>query len=90
VPARQWWHDRHSHTPDRRATGGAVPRHRPAGAAHANAFAELWDLILTYPGTLLATAGTLALVVSHVTPEGSGLTSVYLSGRRLATELFSW
>ena len=138
-----------------------------AAAAHANAFAELWDMIWTYPGMLLATAGTLALVmvvatsiraarrklryeswhllhlyaylgaglalphqlwtgtdfigspaaiaywwtlyavsaggvlvyrvglpawrswrhrlvVSHVTPEGPGLTSVYLTGRNLA------
>jgi len=38
-----------------------------AGAAHANAFAELWDMILTYPGMLLATAGTLALVMVVVT-----------------------
>jgi predicted ferric reductase len=150
-----------------------------AGAAHANAFAELWDMIWTYPGMLLATAGTAALimvvvtsiraarrklryeswhlihlyaylgvglalphqlwtgtdfigsaaataywwtlyavsaggvlvyrvalplwrnwrhrlVVSHVTPEGPGLTSVYLSGRRLdklparAGQFFQW
>ncbi len=38
-----------------------------AGAAHANAFAELWDMIWTYPGMLLATAGTLALVMVVVT-----------------------
>ena len=38
-----------------------------AGAAHANAFAELWDMIVTYPGMLLATAGTLALVMVVVT-----------------------
>jgi predicted ferric reductase len=38
-----------------------------AGAAHANAFAELWDMILTYPGMLLATAGTLALIMVVVT-----------------------
>src|SRR3954454_10362896 len=33
------------------------------GAAHANALAELWDMIWTYPGMLLATAGTAALVM---------------------------
>jgi hypothetical protein len=38
-----------------------------AGAAHANAFAELWDMIWTYPGMLLATAGTLALIMVVVT-----------------------
>jgi DMSO/TMAO reductase YedYZ heme-binding membrane subunit len=38
-----------------------------AGAAHTNAFAELWDMIWTYPGMLLATAGTLALVMVVVT-----------------------
>src|ERR1700712_919101 len=38
-----------------------------AGAAHANAFAELWDMIWTYPGMLLATAGTAALVMVVVT-----------------------
>src|SRR4051812_32190426 len=38
-----------------------------AGAAHANAFAELWDVIWTYPGMLLATAGTLALIMVVVT-----------------------
>ncbi|WP_221322113.1 ferric reductase-like transmembrane domain-containing protein [Actinoplanes sp. L3-i22] len=34
-----------------------------AAAAHANVFAELWDMIWTYPGMLLATAGTLLLVL---------------------------
>jgi predicted ferric reductase len=38
-----------------------------AGAAHANAFAELWDMIWTYPGMVLATAGTIALVMVVVT-----------------------
>jgi predicted ferric reductase len=38
-----------------------------AAAAHANAFAELWDMILTYPGMLLATAGTVLLVMVVVT-----------------------
>jgi predicted ferric reductase len=150
-----------------------------AGAAHVNAVAELWDMVLTYPGMLLAVAGTLAvimvvatsvraarrrlryeswhlihlyaylgaglalphqlwtgtdfigspaaiaywwtlyavsaggvlvyrvglpawrswrhrLVVSHVAPEGPGLTSVYLTGRRLdrlparAGQFFQW
>jgi predicted ferric reductase len=34
-----------------------------AGAAHANAFAELWDMIVSYPGMLLATAGTALLIL---------------------------
>jgi predicted ferric reductase len=34
-----------------------------AGSAHANAFAELWDLVVTYPGMLLAAAGTALLVM---------------------------
>src|SRR5689334_2155445 len=34
-----------------------------AGTAHANVFAELWNLIVTYPGMLLATAGTVALIM---------------------------
>ncbi|WP_199509716.1 ferredoxin reductase family protein [Nucisporomicrobium flavum] len=38
-----------------------------AGAAHANALAELWDMIWTYPGMLLATAGTVALLMVVVT-----------------------
>jgi predicted ferric reductase len=38
-----------------------------AAAAHANAFAELWEMIWTYPGMLLATAGTLALIMVVVT-----------------------
>jgi predicted ferric reductase len=52
-----------------------------AAAAHADAFAELWDLIWTYPGMLLATAGTLALVMVVVT-------SVRAARRRLRYE--SW
>jgi predicted ferric reductase len=52
-----------------------------AGAAHANAFAELWDMIWTYPGMLLATAGTAALVMVVVT-------SVRAARRRLRYE--SW
>ena len=38
-----------------------------AGSAHANAFAQLWDLIVAYPGMLLATAGTALLVLVVVT-----------------------
>jgi predicted ferric reductase len=34
-----------------------------AATAHANVFAELWNLVVTYPGMLLATAGTVALVM---------------------------
>src|SRR4051794_37731556 len=52
-----------------------------AGAAHANVFAELWDLVLTYPGMLLATAGTLALILVVVT-------SIRAARRRLRYE--SW
>jgi predicted ferric reductase len=52
-----------------------------AGAAHANAFAELWDMIVSYPGMLLATAGT-ALVIMVV------VTSVRAARRRLRYE--SW
>jgi predicted ferric reductase len=36
-------------------------------AAGSNPFAELWDLTWTYPGMLLAAAGTLALVMVVVT-----------------------
>jgi predicted ferric reductase len=52
-----------------------------AGAAHANAFAELWDMVWTYPGMLLATAGTAALMMVVVT-------SVRAARRRLRYE--SW
>jgi predicted ferric reductase len=52
-----------------------------AGTAHANAFAELWDMIISYPGMLLATAGT-ALVITVV------VTSVRAARRRLRYE--SW
>jgi predicted ferric reductase len=38
-----------------------------AGSAHANAFAELWDMIVSYPGMLLALAGTVLLVMVVVT-----------------------
>jgi predicted ferric reductase len=38
-----------------------------AGSAHANAFAELWNLVVSYPGMLLATAGTALLVMVVVT-----------------------
>src|SRR5689334_4511538 len=50
-------------------------------AAHANVFGELWDLIVTYPGMLLATAGTVALIMVVVT-------SVRAARRRLRYE--SW
>jgi predicted ferric reductase len=52
-----------------------------AGAAHANVFGELWDMILTYPGMLLATAGTVLLIMVVVT-------SVRAARRRLRYE--SW
>ncbi|MFD0575311.1 ferredoxin reductase family protein [Dactylosporangium darangshiense] len=52
-----------------------------AGQAHANAFAELWDLVTQYPGMLLAAAGTAALVMVTVT-------SVRAARRRLRYE--SW
>jgi len=38
-----------------------------AGSARANAFAELWDLVVSYPGMLLATAGTALLILVVVT-----------------------
>jgi predicted ferric reductase len=38
-----------------------------AAAADANVFEELWDMIVAYPGMLLATAGTVALVMVVVT-----------------------
>jgi len=52
-----------------------------AGSAHTNAFAELWDMVVTYPGMLLATAGTLLLVLVVVT-------SMRAARRRLRYE--SW
>jgi len=52
-----------------------------AASAHANVFAELWDLIVTYPGMLLATAGTVALVMVVAT-------SIRAARRRLRYE--SW
>ncbi|GIF23384.1 oxidoreductase [Paractinoplanes tereljensis] len=52
-----------------------------AGATHANAFAELWDMIWTYPGMLLATAGTAALLMVV-------MTSIRMARRRLRYE--SW
>jgi predicted ferric reductase len=52
-----------------------------AGSAHANAFAELWDMIVSYPGMLLATAGTALLIMVVVT-------SVRAARRRLRYE--SW
>ncbi|WP_432839112.1 ferredoxin reductase family protein [Dactylosporangium sp. CA-092794] len=52
-----------------------------AGPAHLNAFAELWDLVVSYPGMLLAAAGTAALVLVTVT-------SLRVARRRLRYE--SW
>ncbi|MET7403638.1 ferredoxin reductase family protein [Dactylosporangium sp. NPDC005572] len=52
-----------------------------AGAADANVFGELWELVVDYPGMLLATAGTLLLVLVVVT-------SVRAARRRLRYE--SW
>ena len=52
-----------------------------AGSDHANVFVELWDMIRTYPGMLLATAGTAALIMVVVT-------SVRAARRRLRYE--SW
>jgi predicted ferric reductase len=52
-----------------------------AAAAHANAVTELWDMILTYPGMLLATAGTALLIMVVVT-------SIKAARRRLRYE--SW
>ena len=52
-----------------------------AGPVHANAFAELWDLVVTYPGMLLAALGFAALAMVVVT-------SVRAARRRLRYE--SW
>jgi predicted ferric reductase len=52
-----------------------------AGAADTNAFAELWDMIISYPGMLLATAGTALLIMVVVT-------SMRAARRRLRYE--SW
>jgi predicted ferric reductase len=52
-----------------------------AGTAHASLPREAWDLVTTYPGMLLATAGTVALVLVVVT-------SVRPARRRLRYE--SW
>lgn len=52
-----------------------------AGTAHANVLGELWTMVLTYPGMLLATAGTLLLILVVVT-------SVRAARRRLRYE--SW
>ncbi|GAA3227545.1 ferric reductase-like transmembrane domain-containing protein [Dactylosporangium siamense] len=52
-----------------------------AAAADANAFAELWDMVVDYPGMLLATAGTVLVVMVAVT-------SVRAARRRLRYE--SW
>jgi len=52
-----------------------------AGAGHANVFAELWEMTVTYPGLLLAVAGTALLIMIVVT-------SVRAARRRLRYE--SW
>ncbi|GIJ71685.1 ferredoxin reductase family protein [Virgisporangium ochraceum] len=52
-----------------------------AGTAHTGPLGELWDMIVTLPGMLLATAGTAALVMVVVT-------SVRRARRRLRYE--SW
>ena len=52
-----------------------------AGSAHANGFAELWGMIVTYPGMLLATGGTALLIMVVVT-------SLRAARRRLRYE--SW
>ena len=52
-----------------------------AGAANANVLAELWDMIWSYPGMLLATAGTGLLIMVVVT-------SIRAARRRLRYE--SW
>jgi predicted ferric reductase len=52
-----------------------------AGEGDANVVREFWDLVVTYPGMLLATAGTLLLVLVVVT-------SVRAARRRLRYE--SW
>ncbi|GIH07717.1 oxidoreductase [Rhizocola hellebori] len=52
-----------------------------AAAVHANVFAELWDMIVSYPGMLLATAGTVLLIMVVVT-------SLRAARRRLRYE--SW
>src|SRR5690242_19155294 len=52
-----------------------------AGDGNANVFAELWDLVLDYPGMRLAAAGTLLLVLVVVT-------SMRAARRRLRYE--SW
>ena len=52
-----------------------------AQAAHVNLLGQLWDLVVDYPGMLLATAGTLALIMVV-------LTSLRAARRRLRYE--SW
>jgi predicted ferric reductase len=52
-----------------------------AGTARASALGELWDLTVSYPGMLLATAGTVLLVMVVVT-------SIRAARRRLRYE--SW
>jgi predicted ferric reductase len=52
-----------------------------AASAHANVFGELWNLVVTYPGMLLAAAGTVLLIMAVVT-------SLRAARRRLRYE--SW
>jgi predicted ferric reductase len=52
-----------------------------AATAHVGRWAQLWDLVVSYPGMLLATAGTALLVMVVVT-------SVRMARRRLRYE--SW
>ncbi|WP_433466318.1 ferredoxin reductase family protein [Spirillospora sp. CA-128828] len=52
-----------------------------AGSVHANVFAETWDMVVSYPGMLLAVAGTGSLVMVVVT-------SLRAARRRLRYE--SW
>jgi len=52
-----------------------------AGTAHTGVLGELWDMIVTYPGMLLATAGTALLILVVVT-------SIRAARRRLRYE--SW
>ena len=52
-----------------------------AGSVHVNILAELWDMIISYPGMLLATAGTVLLIMVVVM-------SMRVARRRLRYE--SW
>lgn len=52
-----------------------------AGPVHDNVFAQFWDMVVNYPGMLLATAATVALIIVVVT-------SIRAARRRLRYE--SW